>query len=106
MHPPVSSAFSVTSRTRWRSLALAAFFLALALLPLALAHAQVVGGTISGIVLDSSGAVIPNARVIVRNEDTGAQRILRTNASGAFAAPSIPVGSYDVSSTVDGFAPY
>ena len=71
-----------------------------------LAQAQVVGGTISGIVTDSSGAVIPNATVIVRNEDTGTQRVLKTNGSGSFIAPSIPVGPYNVSTDVQGFAHY
>ncbi len=69
-------------------------------------HAQVVGGTISGTVTDPSGAVIPNAVVVVRNEDTGTQRTLTTNSTGAYSAPSIPVGTYTVTATVTGFAPY
>jgi hypothetical protein len=80
--------------------------LALAILATASLHAQVVGGTISGTVTDPSGAVIPNATVIVHNEDTGTQRTLTTNASGAYSAPSIPVGSYKVTATAPGFAPY
>ena len=47
--------------------------IALSLSPVVLA-AQVVGGTISGTVADSSGAVIPNAVVVVHNQDTGTQR--------------------------------
>ena len=69
-------------------------------------HAQVVGGTISGTVTDQTGAVIPNAVVVVHNQDTGTQRTLTTNSAGAYSAPSIPVGTYLVTSTVTGFAPY
>jgi hypothetical protein len=72
----------------------------------AVLHAQVVGGTIGGTVVDPSGAVIPNAVVIVRNEDTGTQRTLTTNSTGAYSAPSIPVGAYTVTAKVAGFAPY
>jgi hypothetical protein len=69
-------------------------------------HAQVVGGTISGTVSDPSGAVIPNAVVIVRNQDTGTQRTLTTNTTGSYSAPSIPVGTYKVTVIVPGFEPY
>lgn len=68
--------------------------------------AQVVGGTISGTVTDSTGAVIPNAVVVVHNQDTGTERTLTTNSSGAYSAPSIPVGTYLVTTSVTGFAPY
>jgi len=80
--------------------------LALAALLTASLHAQVVGGTISGTVTDPSGAVIPNATVIVHNQDTGTQRTLTTNASGSYSAPSIPVGTYQVTATAPNFAPY
>jgi hypothetical protein len=70
------------------------------------AHAQVVNADITGTVVDSTGAVIPGAHVLVRSDDTGAQRNLVTDAAGAFAAPSIPVGRYTVSVTAAGFAPY
>jgi hypothetical protein len=70
------------------------------------ASAQVVGGTISGVVTDPSGAVIPNARVLVLNNDTGTQRTVLTGNSGNFSAPSIPVGDYKVAVTAAGFVPY
>lgn len=79
--------------------------IALSLSPVVLT-AQVVGGTISGTVADSSGAVIPNAVVVVHNQDTGTQRTLTTNTSGSYSAPSIPVGTYLVTVTVTGFVPY
>ncbi len=70
------------------------------------ASAQVVGATITGVVTDRSGAVIPNARVVVHNNDTGTQRSLLTNKEGSFSAPSIPVGDYKVSVEMSGFSPY
>jgi hypothetical protein len=68
------------------------------------ARAQVVGGTIAGLVTDSSGAAIPGAHVLIHNDDTGAQRSLNTNASGQYIASSIAVGPYTLNVTAPGFA--
>ncbi len=76
---------------------------ALSLQPLALA--QVVGGTISGTVADPTGAVVPGAKVMVHNSDTGTERALTTDNGGRFSAPSIPVGAYIVSVQAQGFTP-
>ena len=67
-------------------------------------HAQVVGGTISGTVTDATGAAIPNAQVLVYNDETGNERKLITAPDGRFSAPSIPVGNYTVSVNAEGFA--
>jgi hypothetical protein len=83
--------------------ALILFALAVLLLAPGL-HAQVVGGTISGTVADATGAAIPNAQVQVHNDETGNERKLVTGPDGRFSAPSIPVGSYTVSVTAEGFA--
>jgi hypothetical protein len=85
-------------RLRLITLSLFAFSLA--------ASAQVVGGTISGTVTDSSGAVIPNAHVLIHNDDTGTQRSLTTTSAGAYSAPSIPVGTYTLTTDAPGFAHY
>jgi len=79
--------------------------LALLLTPDAV-HAQVVGGSIAGTVSDPSGALIPNAQVVIRNEDTGTQRTLATGSTGAFSAPSISAGSYTLAAEAAGFARY
>ena len=78
---------------------------AVLLLPLPSLHAQVVGGTISGVVTDPGGALLPGAAVVLQNEETSSQRRLTTDSGGAYAAPSIPVGRYTVTVTRDGFAP-
>jgi len=67
------------------------------------AHAQIVGGSISGLVSDSSGASVSGATVTVRQIETGATRILATNGDGRFYAPSVPVGNYLVTVARDGF---
>ena len=79
-------------------------FLAL-LAPIAL-HAQVVGGSINGTVTDASGALVLKAQVVLRSDDTGAQRSFTTDANGGFVASSVPVGSYTVSVDAPGFTHY
>jgi hypothetical protein len=69
------------------------------------AHAQIVGGTISGTVRDASGATLAGAAVTVRQLETGATRNLTTDGEGRFFAPSVPVGEYTVTAAHDGFEP-
>jgi hypothetical protein len=70
------------------------------------AHAQSskVGAILEGTVSDSSGAVISNVEVTVRNIATGLTRILRTDAEGAFRAAELPAGTYEVRVARAGFA--
>ena len=83
------------------------FFRSLPLVLLAVAvstQAQVVGGTISGVVNDPTGATVSDATVTVRQIETGATRTLTTGSDGRFFAPSFqsaptPLGPHD------GFAP-
>jgi len=65
--------------------------------------AQVVGGSIRGVVADGSGGVVGGASVQVRNEETGTTRSLVTDAEGRYAAPSVTIGSYTVSASKEGF---
>jgi hypothetical protein len=68
-------------------------------------HAAV-GGSISGIVKDPSGAVIPKATVSVVNTDTAIRQVVMTNSVGAYSFSDLPVGHYDVEIAVTGFKPY
>src|SRR3954454_1075142 len=72
------------------------------------AFAQVAGmGAISGTVRDASGAVIPDAQVVVSNESKGIKRTIRTTEAGVFAAPSlVPAAGYVVNVTKQGFSNY
>ena len=72
---------------------------------IAAARGQVVGGTIGGVVRDSSGATLGGATVVVRQVDTGTSRTVTTSADGFFNAPSLPVGHYTVTVEHQGFAP-
>jgi hypothetical protein len=75
-----------------------------ALFPALAAHSQVVGGTISGTVIDATGAALPNALVLVHNDETGNERQLRTANDGRYSAPSVPVGTYSITVTAEGFS--
>jgi hypothetical protein len=68
------------------------------------AGAQIVGGTITGVVRDKTGAALQGASVTVRQLETGATRNLTTDSEGRFSAPSVPVGYYSVSVKREGFA--
>ena len=59
--------------------------------------------SISGTVLDASGAGIAAAKVFITNLETGAQRELATDEAGSFHAPSLPVGRYVVTADKSGF---
>ena len=62
-------------------------------------------GQIIGTVLDPNQAVIPNAKVTIRNPATGFVRELTTGAEGQFRAVLLDPGTYDVSVETSGFAP-
>lgn len=65
--------------------------------------AQTVTGTLSGRVVDASGAVIPNATVTAKGEQTGLVRQAVTNAEGFYVFNLMPLGSYEVTATSNGF---
>ncbi|HEY6181078.1 MAG TPA: carboxypeptidase-like regulatory domain-containing protein, partial [Terriglobales bacterium] len=62
-------------------------------------------GTISGFVRDQSGAIIPNAKVIVRNQ-SGIERAVNTNDSGFYIITNIPAGFYTLNVEAPGFQKY
>ncbi|MEO8735325.1 MAG: carboxypeptidase-like regulatory domain-containing protein [Edaphobacter sp.] len=68
-------------------------------------HAQIVGGTLSGTITDTTGAALANAEVLVHNDETGNERHLTTAPDGRYSAPSIPVGTYTVTAQLPGFTP-
>ena len=92
----------MTRLTRWAQGALLATVL---LVPHGLfAQSQSAGGTIEGTIKDESGAVLPGAAVLLKNEATGIVRETRTDATGVYKAPLLPVGSYEVTASLAGFA--
>ena len=77
--------------------------LALGLFTGFLLYAQAPGGTITGTVTDSSGAVIPGATVTITDKATNTSRNATANAAGLFSAPSLAPGDYEVRATLQGF---
>lgn len=65
--------------------------------------AQVASGTIAVIAEDSSEAVIPNAKVVVSNLNTGLARTGESSPRGEFLAPFLPAGEYSISVEAQGF---
>ncbi|MEO6803111.1 MAG: TonB-dependent receptor [Granulicella sp.] len=71
-----------------------------------IANAQGTTAQIVGKVADQSGAVIPNATIDVRNTGTGLARTVTSSATGEYAIPSLPVGSYSLKAVAVGFKTY
>ena len=65
--------------------------------------AQTITGTISGDVTDSTGAVVANVSITVENAGTGFSRSVTTTASGSYRVPDLPIGTYKVSASAQGF---
>ncbi len=79
-----------SSRAIWLSCCL------LGAMPLALQGQTAATGTIAGTVTDTSGAIVPNATVVITDTDTGAVRNLTTNADGAYNVTFLQPGHYEV----------
>ena len=67
------------------------------------ARAQAISGDLTGTVLDSSGAAIPNATVVALNDETGVKTTAQTNADGVYRFTNLPVGRYTVTASATGF---
>lgn len=65
-----------------------------------------VDGAVAGTVVDSTGAALPNAVVVIHNTATNADVKVATDSSGYFRATRLVPGDYKVSVTAPGFADY
>src|SRR5688500_4735562 len=90
-------------RSTWMSQRVVrALFLVLAVAALSTpAFAQ--SSTLSGVVLDSAGGVIPGADVVVKHTATGVTTSGVSNSEGVFSFPGLQVGTYTVTVTLQGF---
>lgn len=61
---------------------------------------------VAGFVRDASEAVVPKAKVVIRNEATGLERRAETSGSGYFAISSVPSGFYRITVEAEGFRRY
>jgi hypothetical protein len=64
---------------------------------------QTIFGRISGTVIDSTGAVVPDATVTVTNSATNAARTATTDEGGFYTVTNLPVGTYSVTVERTGF---
>jgi hypothetical protein len=65
--------------------------------------AQSVTARFSGQVIDPDGGAIPGASIQVVNQETLAQREVKTDALGAYVVPSLAPGRYQIVVEADGF---
>ena len=70
------------------------------------ASAQTATGNLQGRVTDSTGAVVPDAKITVENEATGVSLALLTNSSGNFNRSFLLPGNYQITVEKAGFAKY
>ncbi len=60
--------------------------------------------SLEGTVRDQNGAVIRGANVMVKNTETGLERTVTSNGEGSFSVTVLPVGTYTVTTSANGFA--
>src|SRR5918999_3861140 len=80
-----------------------ALMAALSILPAAAMAAQGTSGTLSGQVVDQSGAGIPGVTVTATNPATGDARSAVTTETGTYQLAALPLGRYDLSYQLEGF---
>src|SRR5579862_10006063 len=68
------------------------------------ARAQIAGATLTGTIVDASGAVVPKVQISITNEATGEVRTVTVDSAGVYSAPNLLPGKYDVTATATGFA--
>ncbi|MFB3777634.1 MAG: carboxypeptidase regulatory-like domain-containing protein [Bryobacteraceae bacterium] len=78
----------------------------LLVLCVSIASAQIDRGTIQGSVKDSSGAVVPGAKVQIIRVDTNSTIDLATNEEGLYLAPNLPAATYKVTVQKEGFSTF
>lgn len=66
-------------------------------------YAQSDVGSITGVVHDPSGAVVPNAKVVIRSEATGEEHPVTADSSGRYTVTNLAPGSYTLTAEAPGF---
>ena len=68
-----------------------------------MAVAQTSKGALSGVAKDSTGALLGNANITIKGEQTGETRVLTTGADGTYRADALSPEPYTISATHEGF---
>src|SRR5437867_2626295 len=96
----------MVKRTR-RNLRKSATLLIVVIAGLALASGLVFGqefsATMSGVVHDASGGLVPGVTVTAKHTESGLTRTAVTNETGSYRLPTLPVGAYEVTAELSGF---
>src|SRR6266446_5142717 len=79
------------------------FLAVLSLLVIAPIDGQSPNGTISGVVVDHSGAAIVGAEILIANDATGVQYPAKTNGDGFYLVTNLPPGTYRLQVSNSGF---
>src|SRR5215211_3841168 len=82
-----------------RSVAVASLVLLFA----ASASAQFDSAQISGVIQDSTGAVLPGVDVTLKNTGTGNEQHAVSNEAGVYTFANVAVAAYDITATLSGF---
>ena len=84
------------------------YSLAMALLATSMVSvwAQNFTGTVAGTIKDPSGAVVPNAKVILTDDAKGFKYVANSDGSGIFTAKNLPPGTYTERVEAPGFSPF
>ena len=79
----------------------------LLLLPITVASLPAVGqianGSVTGLLTDSAGAVVPNAEVSITKTETGITQQTQANGDGIYTFPALQTGTYKLSVSLPGF---
>ena len=89
-----------------RTIRTAAFVISLSFLLASQVAWAGVTGSISGVIRDSSGAVVPGVQVAAHNTQTGLQWTTATDDKGFYSFQALPVGTYDIEANKNGFRGY
>lgn len=93
----------------WKAIRARALYSCLLVIPLLFLSARCSGqetSTITGTVTDPSGAVIPNAKITVTNQETAAKQTTVSNGDGLYQLPGLAFGNYTLSVTAAGFTTF
>jgi hypothetical protein len=88
---------------QFKRAALAAILITLIPLNLRL-YAQATSGNLTGTIFDPSGATVPGATIVVRNNATGVENSTVSTSKGDYLFENLPVGTYTITVNAPGFA--
>lgn len=79
------------------------FFTLIAGFAPALLQAQANSGSMSGVVTDPNGAIVPGVKIVAKNASSGLLTETKSSEAGIYVFPNLPVGTYEVVAEFTGF---